>query len=114
MFEEPDPLPPAFQQALRFTSFGFEQYVKRAAQDGARLLVLGSHELSDRQESRLKSILSERGITYVSLKAHIAATGQPIAAAQWRHDAHWSPKGHVWAAESIATEIGKQGLCSGG
>ena len=111
MFEEPDPLPPAFQQALRFTSFSFEQYHQRAAQDGARLLVLGSHELPDRQEGRLRAMLAERGISYVSLKAYIASTGRLAADAQWRHDAHWSPQGHVWAAEVLAAEIEKQGIC---
>lgn len=111
MFDEPDPLPPAFRQALRFTSFAFEQYRERAAQDGAGLLVLGTHELPDRQESRLKAILTERGITYVSMKAHIAAKGRPVADAQWRHDGHWNPQGHAWAAEALANEIEKQGLC---
>ena len=111
MFEEPDPLPAAFLQALRFTSFAIEEYRRRAAQDGSRLLVLGTHELWDRQENRLRQVLAERGVPYVSLKAHIAAKGGTIADAQWRHDAHWNPQGHVWAAEALAQEIEKQGLC---
>jgi hypothetical protein len=112
MFGEPDPLPPVFQQALRFTSFGIEQYRLRAAQDGARLLVLGTHELGDRQESRLAAVLAEQKVPYVSLKAHIASKGGKPADAQWLHDGHWNPRGHVWAAEAVAKEIEAQGMCS--
>lgn len=112
MFGEPDPLPPAFQQALRFTSFGIEQYRQRAAQDGARLLVLGTHELGERQEGRLKAILAERKVAYVSLKAHIGSKGGKPADAQWRHDAHWNPQGHIWAAEAVAKVMEADGMCS--
>ena len=112
MFEEPDPLPPAFQQALRFTTFGFEQYRLRAAQDGSRLLVLGTHELGDGQERRVENILAQRGISYVSLKSYIAAKGRQPADAQWRHDGHWNPQGHIWAAEALANVIREGGLCA--
>jgi lysophospholipase L1-like esterase len=113
MFDRPDPLPEPFQQALRFTGFAFDTYKQRAAADGARLVVIGSHELSDRLEARLKALLEPREIAYVSLRRHIAAKGARPTDAQWRHDAHWSPRGHVWAAEALAAEIGRGNLCSG-
>ncbi len=113
MFERPDPLPEAFQQALRFTGFAFDVYRQRAAADGARLIVIGSHELSDRLEGRLEGLLEPRKIPYVSLRRHIATEGGKPADAQWRHDAHWSPRGHAWAAEALAAEIGRQGMCGG-
>lgn len=112
MFERPDPLPEAFQQALRFTGFAFDVYKQRAAADGARLVVMGSHELSDRLEARLQGLLKPREISYVSLRRHIAERGGKPVDAQWRHDAHWSPRGHVWAAEALAAEIGRQGMCN--
>lgn len=114
MFLRPDPLPAAFQQALRFTGFAFDVYKQRAAADGAHLVVLGSHELEARHEERLAALLTPRAIPFVSLRRHIAAKGGKVADAQWRHDAHWSPRGHAWAAEALAREIGRGRMCGDG
>lgn len=111
MFETANPLPPAFAQAVRFTGFAFDIYKQRAAADGAQLIVLGSHELGDNLETRLAGLLSPRGIPFVSLRRHITDKGGRIADAQWRHDAHWSPQGHVWAAEALLLEIAAKGHC---
>lgn len=111
MFSLSDPLPPAFAQSIRFTAFAFEVFKERAAADNAKLLVLGSHSLTDVMERRLTAILAPRGIPYISQRGHIAAKGRPIADAQWRHDAHWSPQGHTWAAEAIAGDVIRNKLC---
>ena len=111
MFQTPDPLPAAFAQALRFTGFAFDVYQQRAQADGAKLIVLGSHELSDALENRVAELLKPRDIAYVSLRGYIASKGHKVAEAQWRHDAHWSPKGHTWAAEAIAEQVKSAGFC---
>ncbi len=111
MFQTSDPLPPAFAQAERFTGFAFDTYNQRAAADGGRILVLGSHELGETLQRRVRGLTEPRGIPFVALSEHIAAKGGKIADAQWRHDAHWSPQGHTWAAEAIAEEMLKRGIC---
>ena len=111
MFATAGPMPPAFEQAVRFTGFAFDVYKQRAAADGAQLVVLGSHELSDVLERRLGGLLEPRGIPYVSLRSHIAGNGARVADAHWRHDAHWSPQGHTWAAEALLLEIAAKGHC---
>jgi lysophospholipase L1-like esterase len=112
MFAEPDPLPPAFQQAIRFTGFAFDTYKARTEALGAKLVVLGSHELQGRLERRLVELLDRRQIPYVSLRSFIEKHGGRIADAQWRHDAHWSPQGHKWAAEALNDSILAQGICA--
>lgn len=111
MFNTPDPLPPAFAQALRFTGYAFDVYRERAKADGAEVIVLGSHELSDAIETRVRELLAARRMTYVSLRAHVAAKGHAASDAQWRHDGHWNPRGHAWAAEALAVEMEKRGYC---
>ncbi len=111
MFGEPDPLPGAFQQALRFTGFAFDTFKQRAEADGARLIVISTHGVVGRLAGRLAAMLSERDIAYVSLHDHIQRSGGKISQAHWKHDGHWSPQGHVWAAEALAQEIAKNGPC---
>jgi hypothetical protein len=112
VFSTEGPMPPAFEEALRLTGFAFDIYKERAKLDGARMLVLGSHELGPVQEKRLKGVLDARDIPFVSLAAMIASTGRQTTEAQWRHDAHWSPQGHKWAAEALSAEIEKRGICA--
>ena len=111
MFQEPDPLPDAFQQALRFTGFAFDTYKARAAADGSKLAVLTTHEVRDRAEQRLRAMLKEKDIPLLSLNEHIAARGGKTADAHWRHDGHWSPQGHTWAAETVLGHIDKARVC---
>ena len=113
MFDATEPLPPAFAQALAFTGFAFDIYNERAKTDGARIFVLGSHELSERGRARVRNMLAPRGIPFVSLADFIKAKGGRTTDAQWRHDAHWSPQGHLWAAEALAAEIETNGICTG-
>ena len=113
MFAEPDPLPPVFQQALRFTGFAFDTFKARAASDGAKLVVLATHEVQGMRAERLRKILAERDIPLVSMPEHIARRGGKITDAHWRHDGHWSPQGHTWAAEAIVEHMAKAGVCGG-
>ena len=111
MFAEPGPLPPVFEQALRFTGFAFDTFKARAAADGARLAVLATHEVKGVREVRLRKLLAERDIPLISMPEHIARQGGKITDAHWRHDGHWSPQGHIWAAEAIVEHMAKAGVC---
>jgi hypothetical protein len=112
MFDQPDPLPPAFRQALRFTGYAFDTYKARVEAAGGKLIVLGSHELGGNAERRLVALLEPRRIPYVSMKSFIAKRNGRVVDAQWRHDAHWSPQGHKWAAEALLGTIVERGLCT--
>ena len=111
MFGEAAPLPPAFEQALRFTAFAFDTYKARAAADGARLVVLSTHEVTGLAEQRLRRMLADRQIPYVPLSQHIGASGGKLDDAHFRHDGHWSPQGHTWAAEALADHISSKSIC---
>lgn len=111
MFREPDPLPEAFEQALRFTGFAFDTFKARAKADGARLAVLATHEVSGTVETRLRKILKEKELPLLSLNEHIATRGGKVADAHWRHDGHWSPQGHTWAAEALVAHIASSNVC---
>lgn len=111
IFRTLGPFPEAFEQALRFTGFAFDIYKERAEAGGAKLVVIGTHELDDTLERRLMGMLAPRDIPFVSLRRYITNTGKNIRDAHWRHDAHWSPQGHTWAAEVIAQEIERGKMC---
>jgi hypothetical protein len=113
MFGNEGPLPLAFEQALRFTRFAFDTYNRETAEDGSHLVVLAGEEVGGRIEARLKTMLAERSIPFLSLKDFIRAKGGALEAAHWRHDAHWSPQGHAWAAELLADHIAAGHFCPG-
>jgi hypothetical protein len=113
MFNEPDPLPAAFEQALRFTGFAFDTYKAKAAADGAKLVVLASHEVKGAVDSRLRNLLKERDISMISQGDYIARQHGNPASAHWPHDGHWSPQGHTWAAEALVEYMETSGVCSG-
>ena len=111
MFGEPGPLPPAFEQAVRFTGFAFDTFKARAATDGAKLVVLAAHGLKGRAEQRLRTLLGDRQILYLPLAEHIGRRGGNLNDAHFRHDGHWSPQGHTWAAEALVEHIAAQKIC---
>jgi hypothetical protein len=111
MFREQGQLLPAFEQALRFTSFAFDSYKARALEDGSKLIVLASQGIDGPLEERLRQMLAERSIPYLSLRDYIARQGGSVDQARWPHDSHWSPQGHVWAAELLLEQIAANRLC---
>ena len=97
-------LPPAFQEALRFTAFALDEFQRRAERDGAALVILATHTMGPTQAplfQRLAAMAGERGIPVINQYAYIERVGGNVEDAQFRHDWHWSPQGHQWAAEAL-------------
>ena len=98
-------LPPAFQEALEYTEFGIEQFKRRADRDGARLTILAATKdmgtPGDPQFDRLSAIADARGIPIISDYDYTVRQGYDAERSILRHDGHWSPAGHQWAAEAV-------------
>ena len=105
-----------FREGWGFTSFGLEQFKRRADHDGAALMVLvTSHWFgeSDQRFLWLSSIAESLDIPVVSQHDYIASVGGSVEDARWDNDYHWTPAGHRWAAEAIWEHIETewQGKC---
>ena len=96
-------LPPPYAAELEYTAFALEQFRRRADRDGASLVILATHHLRPGEPlfDRLRAIADELRIPVVSLYDHVVRRGGRVRDAHWRHDLHWSPAGHQWAAEAI-------------
>ena len=102
-----DPLPPPYAAELEYTAFALDQFRRRADRDGASLVILATHHLRPGEPSfdRLRAIADELRIPVVSLYGHVVRRGGRVRDAHWRHDDHWSPAGHQWAAEAILEHL---------
>ena len=101
---EQEELPPAFQEALRFTAFALDEFQRRAERDGAALVIFATHTMGPTQAprfQRLAAMAGERGIPVINQRDYIERVGGNVEDAQFRHDWHWSPQGHQWAAEAL-------------
>ena len=102
-----DPLPPPYAAELEYTAFALDQFRRRADRDGASLVILATHHLRPGEPSfdRLRAIAGKLRIPVVSQYDHIARLGGRVRDAHWRHDPHWTPAGHEWAAEAILEHL---------
>ena len=102
-----DPLPPPYAAELEYTAFALEQFRRRADRDGAALVILAAHHLRPGEPlfDRLRAIAGKLRIPVVSLHDHVVGRGGRIRDAHWRHNSHWSPAGHQWAAEAILEHL---------
>ena len=102
-----DPLPPPYAAELEYTVFALDQFRRRAERDGASLVILAIHHLRPGEPSfdRLRAIAGELRIPVVSLYDHVVRRGGRVRDAYWRHDYHWTPAGHQWAAEAILEHL---------
>ena len=96
-------LPPPYAAELEYTVFALEQFRRRADRDGASLVILATHHLRPGEPlfDRMRAIADELRIPVVGLYGHIVRRGGRVRDAHWRHDYHWTPAGHQWAAEAI-------------
>ena len=101
---EEDGPPLSAEEILAFTTFGLDEFKKRAERDGAALVILAAHRMSRRgggRLARLNEMAAERRIPVVDQSDFIRRQGAKLRDAQWAHDSHWSPAGHRWAAEAL-------------
>jgi hypothetical protein len=111
-------LPEIFLAAANLTRFALEEFQRRAKKDGAHLVILTTSQMSlpraprgrDTKEDpilsrraflRLEAIARGLGIPVIDQYTYIVNNGGDLLAAQFRHDAHWTRQGHLWASEAI-------------
>ena len=102
-----DPLPQPYAAELEYTAFALEQFRQRADRDGASLVILATHHLRPGEPlfDRMRAIADGLRIPVVSLYDHVVRRGGRIRDARWRHDYHWTPAGHQWAAEALLEHL---------
>ena len=88
-------LNPMFAEVREPTAFAFDEFAKRAARDGSHLVILFTSGIPF-----VKTVAEDRGIPLVDLQEYIADSGRGDDHT-WRHDPHWTPKGHRSAAEAL-------------
>ena len=99
-----DSLAPIYQEALALTGFGLDQFQARANRDGAKLLILATHDAKrygERVFARLAALAAARGIPVIDQSDHIVRHGASPSDAHWPTDAHWNAAGHRWAAQAL-------------
>lgn len=88
-------LAPMYAETVELAAFALDEFTRRAVRDGLRLALFMIH-----RDPSLRLAAEERGIPVVDLDEYIRARGSGGGLA-FPHDAHWSPKGHRWAAEAL-------------
>ena len=106
-----------FSDAVNLTGFALSEFQRRVKQDGGHLVILTTSQMSlprvprpgekhdplisRRQFMRLEAIARTIGIPVIDQYTYIVQNGGDLLAAQFKHDAHWTPQGHVWASETV-------------
>ena len=102
-------LPPAFEEAIELTKCTFVAWKTLAEKDHFRLVLMATDNLTKGawmkneeygQIDRLKSISRELSLPLLDLYPIFSRKGG-VALARWKHDGHWNPTGHRWAAEAL-------------
>jgi hypothetical protein len=110
-------LPELFSDALSLTGFALSEFQRRIKHDEGSLVILTTSHMSlpgnprpgakqdplssRRQFLRLEAIARTLGIPVIDQYTYIVQSGGNLLAAQFRHDAHWTPQGHIWASEAV-------------
>ena len=101
---EQEELPPLFMEALDASAFALDEFQRRAERDGAALVILATHTMGPTDDplfQRLAAMAGERGIPVINQYDYIERVGGNVEDAHFKHDWHWSPQGHQWAAEAL-------------
>ena len=104
LFAQGGDSPPFYTEALAFTAFALDEFKRRTEHDGAALVILATHEMSDFGGgvlARLNETAAERGIPVIDQGDFIRRQGAELRDARWAHDYHWNPAGHRWAAQAL-------------
>ena len=91
-----------------FTSFGLEQFKRRADHDGVALVILTNHDSGGSGYpliKRLRATAESLDIPVVIQRDYIVRQGGRVEDAHHDTDFHWTSVGHQWAAEAIWEHI---------
>jgi hypothetical protein len=121
-------LPPVFKDALAYTGHALDEFQTRARRDGFNLIILAdksmylqgsrpgnnsNHLMRRGAIDRLEQLASAREVPVIDLSSYIQSIGQDPKKASFAHDGHWSPSGHLWAAQALNQYIQHHpGACS--
>lgn len=104
---EKDELSPLSLDAIARTDFAISEWKRRADEDGFQLIALFSHSASmyckkdSLMEKRFANILDKYDIKHFNQCDTILNAGHAPKDANYSHDGHWNPQGHIWAAETL-------------
>ena len=108
-------LPAPVAVGLRHTAFAFAEFQRRAGRAGGTVALLPTETTGapgDALYDRMAAMAVTAGIAVVPLGDHIARQGGDARAARFKHDVHWNPQGHQWAAEALLEHLAaNQALC---
>ena len=113
---EDDP-PPVFAEAFEFTAWSLAEFKRRADRDGAALAILSAYRMGgahSRYSELLRGMADPLGIPVINQHDWILSRGERIGDAHWPHDVHWTPRGHLWAAEAILDWLRRRPEVCGG
>ena len=102
-------LPPAFEEAIDLTRCTFVAWKALAETDHFRLVLMATDNVTKAgwmkyeeygQIDRLKNISRELNLPLLDLYPIFSRNGG-AGSARWKHDGHWNPTGHRWAADAL-------------
>jgi hypothetical protein len=109
-FYKPD-LAPVFREALEFTEFGLAEWKRRVESNGGKLVLLSGSRVrttdtpkspdDDLYFGRMRAIADKLGIPVLDQYAWLKRHNEPLSGLGFRHDGHWTVRGHQVAAEMI-------------
>lgn len=113
-------MPPIFKEAEALSGFALDEYLRRGARDGFKVVMLTSSSLSLRFEDKVQfgrsmvdrgyqkrfaDLAKAHGVPVIDQYDHLIARGGKPEQAHFSRDGHWSAQGHLWAAEALADYI---------
>lgn len=116
-------LPPAFEEAIALTRHAIQEWKRVAERDRFRLVVVGTANLTRGEVDslsegtlylrRFREIVETEGLPFLDLYP-VFARQPDLSAGSWRHDSHWNPTGHRWAADALHQYLADAGFLPGG
>ena len=91
--------------ALDYTAFALDQFKERARRDRFSLVILITHRAAYGSDYMGERLAVRHGIPVIDQAEYILLQGGELRDAAWRHNDHWSPAGHRWAAEALLEHL---------
>lgn len=99
------PPSPFTERALDYTAFALDRFRERARRDRFSLVLLITQRAAYAPDFMGERLAGGRGIPVVDQAEYILRQGHELRDAVWRHNDHWSPAGHRWAAEALLSHL---------